>query len=228
MNSATISCDIISSTALSAEDRSLLVTKLNSLITLFSETFADYGFFGRVTKGDYIECAIKSPEKALRIALLIKFYIKSLNIFSSGKRDKRVKYFKAYGARIAVAVAELTALDPGKNLIDGEAIYLSGRTLQNKETYNKEKIIIKNTLYFLSKDYKETGIYATLFFLLDTLLAKCSSKQSEVVYHKLMGKSEEEICQILNKKQSTINQHSTAAGWNAIDLSVKYFERNIK
>jgi hypothetical protein len=43
----------------------------------------------------------------------------------------------------------------------------------------------------------------------------------------LLGKSEEEIKNILKKSQSTINQHSTTAGWNAIENTIKYFERII-
>ena len=40
-------------------------------------------------------------------------------------------------------------------VIDGEAIYYSGRKIsEERPTYNKERIVIKNTLFFNSGDEK--------------------------------------------------------------------------
>ena len=64
--------------------------------------------------------------------------------------------------------------------------------------------------------------------LLDVLLSKLTARQSEIVYLKLMGHSETDIATMLNVSQSVINQHSTAAGWNAIEKAVNYFYQVIK
>jgi len=60
------------------------------------------------------------------------------------------------------------------------------------------------------------------------LLSKCSAKQSEVLYYKLLNYTEKEISERLKKSQSTISQHSTAAGWIAIEKALYYFENNLK
>ena len=226
-NRATISCDIVSSTALSAESRDILSIKLKELLTDLTRHFENQGFYGRILKGDYIEGALDSPEVALRVALLIKTFVRSLELPPPRYQNKRFKYFKEHGVRIAIAVAPLENYQPLKGVMDGEAIYLSGRALNRKDTHDKQKIIIKKTLYFLSTDHAIQDLYETILEMLDVILARCSAKQCEVVFYKLLNKSEVEIAKILKKNQSTINQHSTAAGWNAIERAVSYFEENV-
>jgi hypothetical protein len=168
-----------------------------------------------------------SPVYALRIALLLKTFVKSIELSNKYIGDKRIKYFKEYGIRLAVAVAPLSVLDSEKGIIDGEAIYLSGRAIKEMSTSNKQKIVIKNSMFFCSPDQHEQDKYDAIFSLLDTIISKCSPKQCEVLYFKLLGLNEKEISRKLNRYQSTISQHSTAIGWNSIEKTVIYFENNI-
>jgi len=124
-------------------------------------------------------------------------------------------------------VAPLSTLDQRKGVIDGEAIYLSGRKIKQLSTSDKQKIIIKSTLFFCSANADWNTRYEVIFSLLDVLLSKCSAKQSEVLHLKLRGLSESEISKRLKKSQSTISQHSTAAGWASIEKAVDLFEREI-
>ncbi|MGV8095156.1 MAG: hypothetical protein AB2L24_25160 [Mangrovibacterium sp.] len=227
MNNAAISADIISSSVLSQDDKKVLRDCILQLIGELSNKYKDEKFLGRIVQGDYIECAIQNPRHALRIALLLKTFIKSLELPQKGLGDKRIRYFKEYGVRLAVAVAPLVILDPREGIIDGEAIYMSGRTIKNMSTSDKQKIIIKNTMFFKSTDDEEQERFDTIFSLLDKIIAGCSGKQCEILYHKLSGLSEKEISKKLNKNQSTISQHSTAAGWQAIEKTVNYFENHI-
>ncbi|MCK5137843.1 MAG: RNA polymerase subunit sigma-70 [Bacteroidales bacterium] len=227
MNKATISADIISFTSLKEKDKRRIEVKVKELILLLTEKYETDSFFGRIVQGDYIECALESPIKSLRIALIFKTYIKSLGLKESGENNKRFKYFKEHAIRLALAVAPLTTLDSEKGIIDGEAIYLSGRAIKSFSTSNKQKIVIKNTLFYYSHNSQEQEKYNTIFSLLDTIIAGCSGKQCEVIYYKLLGYSEKEISQKLDKSQSTISQHSTAAGWQSIEKSVNYFEKDI-
>ena len=227
MNKATISADIISFTSLNEKDKRQIEAKIKELLLLLTEKYKTDSFFGRIMKGDYIECALESPIKVLRIALILKTYIKSLSIQESKDNYKRLKYFKEHAIRLAIAVAPLTTLDSERGIIDGEAIYLSGRALKGYSTSNKQKIVIKNTIFFYSNNYQEQEKFNTIFSLLDTIIARCSGKQCEVIYYKLLGYNEKEISKILDKFQSTISQHSTAAGWQSIIKSVNYFEKSI-
>jgi hypothetical protein len=228
MNRATLSADVISYTALTENEKRKLESAIVGLLNELSVRYADQSFFGRLVQGDYIECAMQSPKYALRIALLIKTFVKSFGIDRKVITNSRLKYFFEYGVRLAVAVAPLEKLDRENGIIDGEAIYLSGRAIKNQSTSDKQKIIIKNTLFFCSPDKELTEQFDTLFALLDTLLSTCSAKQSQILYFKLLDLSEKEISEKLKKSQSTISQHSTAAGWLAIDKAVRYFENTIK
>ncbi|MEF8811008.1 MAG: hypothetical protein V5A47_08815 [Bacteroidales bacterium] len=227
MNYGTISGDIISSTSLSGNDKRRLEKGITGLFEDLTNRYAAAGFYARLVQGDHVECAMSAPEFVLRLALIIKTYIKSLELPKDEPRDKRIERFKEHGLRLAAAVAPLDTLDRKAGIIDGEAIELSGRAIKNMDTSDKQKVIIKDTMFFCSPDKGTEEQFAPVFALLDVLLSKCSAKQCRVIYYKLLGYNEGEIAKILKKYQSTINQHSTAAGWHAIEKSVKYFESQI-
>lgn len=227
MDYATISADVISYTSLSETEKRKLESGIKQLLSDLSERFRKQSFYGRLVQGDYIECAVDDPKYSLRIALLLKTYIKSIDLEIIKSNKSKLKYFFEHGVRLAVAVAPLTKLDPVNGVIDGEAIYLSGRTIKNYSTSDKQKIVIKNTMFFCSPDSKLEDQFDTLFSLLDTIISKCSAKQSEVVFYKLWSLSEKDIAERLNKYQSTISQHSTAAGWLSIEKAIHLFENTI-
>ena len=228
MNYATISADVISYTSLLEKEKRELEPGIKDLIYELTKDYERDSFYGRLVQGDYIECALKSPKHALRIALLLKTYIKTFEFNREKRTQNRLKYFNEHGVRLAVAIAPLEKLDPQSGIIDGEAIYLSGRAIKNLSTSDKQKIVIKNTMFFCSPDKTIQEQFDALFSLLDTIISKCSAKQSAVLYYKLLKLSEKEISQKLNKTQSTISQHSTAAGWLSIEKAVIYFENAIQ
>lgn len=228
MNYATISADVISYTLLTNSEKRRLETEIRKLLDKLTFEYHKQKFYGRLIQGDYIECAMKSPKYALRIALILKTFVKSLDFDLSTKRKIRLKHFTDHGIRLSVAVAPLSELNPKKGIIDGEAIYMSGRSIKRISTSNKQKIVIKNSMFFCSNNTKLQRIMDVTFSLADTIISKYSAKQSEVIFHKLFHKNESEIGAMLNKSQSTISQHSTAAGWISIEKAINYFEKTIK
>lgn len=229
MNCTTISADIISYTSLTDNTKRMIETNIKQLLSDLSEKYSQQGFYGRMVQGDFIECAMNSPTYGLRTALLLKTYIKSLKIENNKKNEStRIKYFKEHAIRIAVAVAPLSVLKKEEGIIDGKAIYMSGRAIKDMTTSDKQKIVIKNTMYFCNEIEELQENFETIFSLLDTIISKCSGKQSEVLYLKLLGMNEKEISKKLLRLQSTISQHSSAAGWNAIEKSVNYYEKYIR
>ena len=118
----------------------------------------------------------------------------------------------------------MRTVDSTRGILDGEAIYLSGRKLDNKRSSNKEKIVIKNTMFFESAD-TNSEYCAVLVELLDVLLRNITARQAEVMYYKLLSFNELQIANKMGIKQATVNQHSTAAGWNAIEHTLNYFEQ---
>ncbi len=226
MKYSVISGDIVSSTSLNSEDRKFVEEKLKDLL---KDLKSEFNVYARLIKGDYLECVVSKPEEGLRIALAIKSYVKAIPVeIKNYKGDKkRARQFKTHGIRLAIGYGELSRYKPEEGIIDGEAIYFSGREISGTSTYNKERIVIKNTLFFTSKDEALNRNFQPLLALLDVLISKATSRQCEVLYLKLMDHQEEEIAQQLGIGQSAVNQHSTSVGWNAIEEAVNYFNEVI-
>ncbi|OAD91987.1 fumarate hydratase [Aequorivita soesokkakensis] len=223
MKYSVISGDIVSSTSLNSEDKKFVEENLKILLTDLKQEF---NVFGRIIKGDYLECVVPNPKEGLQVALAIKSFVKAIpvEIKKYKSEDNRVKQFKTHGIRLAIGYGELSRYKPEEGIIDGEAIYFSGREISGETTYNKERIVIKNTMFFASKSEDLNENLKPLLALLDVLLSKATSRQCEVLYLKLMNNPEDEIAKRLGIGQSAVNQHSTSVGWNAIEEAVNYFK----
>jgi hypothetical protein len=225
VNYSVISGDIISSTSLGSKDKQLLEAHLEQLLNDLQKYFKSYG---RLLKGDYLECVIPNAAEALQACLAIKSYVKTITIsVATSKSESRAKLFKEYGVRLAIGYGTLDRYEPENGVIDGEAIYLSGRTINTKSTYDKERIVIKNTLFFASKDEAMNKKWTAILELLDVLFTKATQRQCEVVYLKLLGYNEDAISKKLGIDQSVVNRHSTNVGWNAIETAVTYFKESL-
>ena len=209
---ATISADIISSTALSVDEIIKVKQQLGGLFERLEKMYP--GFWGRIIKGDSIECVILEPKYALRIALLIKSFLKSLDI--DGNEEKR--FFQLYALRTAIGIGTMRLIDREHDIMDGEAIYLSGRKLEEMGS------LIKGTLQIASTSNEKDALHA-IGVLADAIVNNATQRQSQVIFYKLLGNNEHEIADILNIKQSGVNQRSTSAQWYAIDTAVNYFEQ---
>ena len=226
MNKATISGDIIAYTSLSISDKNTIETAIRQLFKDLKENFDVYS---RIIKGDYIECYIPNPKYALRVALIIKSSIKSVTPDNNEVSNRRIEVYKTHGVRLAIGIGEIDRLDLDEGIIDGDAIYFSGRLIRDtKATSDKERIVIKNTLFIKTINEQFDREMEPLFALLDVLMSKATAKQSSVFYLKLLGKNEEEIAKTLSLYQSTVNKHSTNLGWNAIDKSLQFFEKEVE
>lgn len=227
MNRATISADIVSSTELTPCALSQLQNEIEVFVEQIEKEYEDT--WGRLSKGDSVEIYIGNPQNSLRIALLLKAMIKKFKVDTdcAGQNvdKKRLSMFKTYGVRIAIAVGEMRIADKRTNMLDGEAIYASGRAIERQRTSNKSKIVIKNTLFFDSSDAKLAQQINAYMGFLDILFKRASERQCEVIYYRLLGMSEIEISQKMGIKQPAVNQHSTSFGWNAVEQLLKYYEQ---
>lgn len=216
---ATISADIVSSTSLSVLD----LTHLQSVIRQFLDELSvksQNEDWGRLFKGDSVEIFLSNPHKVLRTALLLKALVKKTFVESNVEAKRSL--FKKFGIRIAIGVGEMRVADKDRDVLDGEAIYYSGRAL---EKGTKEGLSVKRSMYFACKDSLFSEQMDVMLGLLDMLLKEATSKQCEVLYYKLLGMNEVEIAEKLGVVQSVVNQHGNAIGWNAIESAVKYFEK---
>lgn len=214
---ATLSADIVKPTSFSANDTFRLRKYLQSFIDNNLAKGTDC--WGRIIKGDGLELVETDPNNILRLALMLKCYVRFF-----APEDNSDKDFKRYGIRIAISVGELRINDKEQGIIDGEAIYHSGRGLYELSESRTD------TLLFVSDTPALSGI-EVICSLIDAILNQTTARQCEILYYKLLGYNESKIAEILNIKQSTVNQHAAAASWNAIAKAVNYFENypfNIK
>lgn len=223
MKYSVISGDVVSSTSLTNEDRKLVEERLKILL---QDLKKEFNVYGRIIKGDYLECVVPNASKGLQVALAIKSFVKAIPVQVKAYKttDNRLKQFKIHGIRLAIGYGDLSRYKPEEGIIDGDAIYFSGREISGETTYNKERIVIKNTLFFTSRNEDLNKNFQPLLALLDVLISKATSRQCEVLYLKLMNNQEEEIAKRLGIGQSAVNQHSTSVGWNAIEEAVNYFK----
>ena len=219
MAQATISADIVSSTALSVEELTLLQSEIRQFLENLSEKSQGKNW-GRLFKGDSVEIFLYNPKEALRVALLLKSLVKKASVAKT-KNDKQ-ELFKRFGVRLAIGIGEMRMADKEHDILDGEAIYYSGRLLEKS---TEEKQTIKRSMFFACKTPVLTEQMDVILGLLDALLKEATPRQSEILYYKLFGKNEEEIAEILRIKQSAVNQRSNSAGWKAIESAVNYFEK---
>lgn len=223
---ATISADIIASTSLDSKEIATLTLYIQQLLQHIEEYLSGKDrIYSRLILGDYIECLINKPKDALRVALILKTGIKSFHL---EKKTERVsanrKLFQSYGIRVAIGIGQMNTELIEKDILNGDAISRSGRLIAEQRTSNKEKIVIKNTLFIDSPNAVLNNTFTVILGLMDELLNKATGKQSEIIFLKLFGLNEEEISRKLNIGQSSVNQQSRAAGWNAIEQAVKYYE----
>lgn len=224
MKRAVISGDIVAFTSLSNELKEFLEKRLQALTKKLEPR---YNTYARLIKGDFLECVVPNPEDALVVALLIKSWVKAVPI-QAKKKDKRIRYFETYGIRLAIGYGTLDRFDREKDTIDGEAIYMSGRKINEEGTHGKERITIKKTLFFVSADDPLNKAMEPLMALVDHTMNKATAKQCEVLHYKLLGDSEAKISRTLGISQPVVNQHSTSVGWSAIEKAVDYFHQRIK
>jgi hypothetical protein len=209
---ATISADIVSSTSLSLESTIELKQKIGQLLKLLENKYTN--FWGRQIKGDYIECFIPNVADSFRIALIIKSYIKSLSL----PEIKLNKDFQTYGIRISIGMGATRLIDRNEDILDREAIYLSGRAIENM-TLNKGTISISVNNFLLSSELNLIAL------LTDALVNNATKKQCEVLFYKLLAMKEEDIAKKLGISQPTVNSHSSSAKWYCIEEALKYFEK---
>ncbi len=220
MVQATISADIVSSTSLSVEELALLQSEIRLFLERLSEKSQGKNW-GRLFKGDSVEIFMRDPHEALRTALLLKTLVKKTFSWKKDTNAKR-ELFRKYGVRLAIGIGEMRTADQKQDILDGEAIYYSGRLL---EKATKEKAIIKRSMLFESSDSLMTEELNMMLGMLDVMLRNATSRQNEILYYKLLGKKEKEIASLLNIRQHSVNQQSNSVGWNAIESAVKYFEK---
>lgn len=209
---ATISADIVRSTSLKTED---LIALRNCLKELLDDFEKDYpGFWARIVRGDSIECVVPEYRYSLRIAILIKLFVK----MQVGAYECH-ELLQRYGIRLSIGIADIGYADKTEDIINGPAIYLSGRNLDEITRRGLYTVMEVGDVPKALSDVMDS--YAAL---LGNLVDSYSAKQAAVVFYKLLGFKEVDISKRLGIYQSAVNMRSTSAQWGLLNTAIKDFE----
>ena len=210
---ATISADIVRSTSMNTEDLIVLRNRLRDLFQDFEEDYP--GFWARIVRGDSIECVVPNYNDALRIAILIKLYVKMrVSEFECSEMLQR------YGIRFSIGVADIKYADKKEDIINGPAIYLSGRNLD--EISRRENIM---TAFEIGQAPKPlSNLLDSYVAMVSGIVDSYSAKQAEVVFLKLLGFKEMEISERVGISQSSVNTRAANAQWGLLNTAIKDFE----
>lgn len=209
---ATISADIVRSTSLETKALIVLRKRLRLLLDDFEKDFD--GLWGRIVKGDSIECVVPEYRYALRIAILIKLFVKmQVDGFECHEMLKR------HGIRFSIGIADIDYADKNEDIINGPAIYLSGRNL---DRISKKGIFTVFEIEAVEPSFN--NIFDSYVALLGNLVDSYSAKQAEVVFYKLLGFKEVEIGERIGIYQSSVNMRATSAQWRLLNTAIEDFE----
>lgn len=208
-----IAADVIDSTSLCRVDLLRLSDEVGKCFA-DAKYYASIQFWGRLVKGDSIECCFQEPYMTLRLALLIKCRIKAW----AGYLDCS-EALQNQGIRFSIGVGRMRIVDPQIDIMDGEAIYIAGRNL-NKIAGTSSTSVFG----FDADDRNLTKLLNINIALLDDLINSLSAKQSAVIYHMLLGRNQTEIAKILFISQSSVNSRAQKAGWRLISEALRVYE----
>ena len=169
---ATISADIVRSTSMLTDDMIILRNRLKGLLEDLGNDYP--GFWARIVRGDSIECFVPEYKYALRIAILIKLFVK---MEVSGLECHEL--LLRYGIRFSIGIADVKYADKKEDIINGPAIYISGRNLD--ELSRKDNIYTAFEIDAAPKSF--SNLMDSYVALLSNLVDSYSAKQAEVIFY---------------------------------------------
>lgn len=210
---ATISADIVRSTSLETADLLKLRRGLQGFIDDLEKDIP--GFWARIVRGDSLECVVPDYRVSLRIAILLKLFVKMrVAEFDCSQMLQR------YGIRFSIAAGELKYADKDEDIIDGPSIYLSGRNLDEISRKGGRMAIFEVE----GEPRSLSSILDSYVALVSDLVDSYSAKQSAVIFYKLLGFKEVEISERLGIYQSSVNVRATNAQWSLLNRAIRDFE----
>lgn len=195
---AVITGDLVKSSHLEAGLREKLLQSAREWYLQTSGN-AKAGWFD-VFRGDSIQALVLSPEDALELALELKFKINLQTPSESGPMAD---------IRCAVGIGAIEHFQENIKEMDGEALRLSGKTLDGMRT--GQHICIRTPWEDLNG---ELEVYASA---LDYLINSWTLSQREVIYYQLKRMKQTQIAEKLSVSQSAVNQRLKSAGWHLVN-----------
>lgn len=198
-NYAVITGDVVHSSLLNAPDRIRLLQVLKGLFseieTFLGEDKVRFPF--EIFRGDSFQLTLSDLKSAFDVMVLIRTGL---------KKEFILPVKSSIDAKIAIGIGtidDISSSASGEN--DGEAYRFSGNELDNLNKGHRRLSIVTSN----STLNDELAAYCVL---LDQIFLKISSKQAETIFWYTIGKTQFEIAQLLNIRQSSVNDRLNSGG----------------
>lgn len=201
---AILSADLINSSGISMEERKILYQKVQEAFTALEKL---YDFTYERVKGDEYQLKTNKLTDILRVAILLKLWVKSISI---GKKSYKPDI------RISIGIGKVEIEESRLSESDGEAYTLSGRTLSSLKQNKKSFEIISHSTY------KNEFILLSSF--INYYFSSLTASQCLVLYYKVLNITETKIANLLNISQPTINRHAKSGDFNTLNELIQFFE----
>lgn len=193
------------------EDWVELVTNIKAVLCKLDDRYA--GFWGRIVKGDSIECILDHPEDAFEVALILKTFVKAYSpreMYSNGKTSK-------LGLKIAIGFGSMNTIDRRQDIMDGDAIYRSGRALNDWTGWSKYAFMVSMENEQLQHPCQ------LIMALINHNINAATPRQCETLYLQLMEGKEKKVSELLGISFQGVYKNLSAIGWTHIKSSLDYF-----
>jgi hypothetical protein len=220
-----ITGDIVGSRKVDPATREKLLHDLEAFLAQLQKTWINsYETY----RGDSLQCAARSPHLSLRIAVMIRAYLRSYVPLPTEQKPREKEqgskgYFSTdYDIRLGIGLGKVEFMRENKITgSDGDAFRFSGEALEELMPTGQ-----RMALRSFDKTFDEQMEPAIA--LLDALIQKWTQNQAELVLYKLQDKKEEEIATLLEISQSAVNQRTRTAQWHAVEKLVIHFEKTVE
>jgi hypothetical protein len=193
---AVLTCDIIESSLLSADELKEYQQKIESLgderILILPQFY----------RGDSFQLATR-PIDALEIAVKIRIEMKRIH--------------ERNDVRVSVGIGQVSTLNENVLFSTGSAFEISGKNLDTLKS-RKLNLLIQTEDPFLN-DELETNCYFA-----DTIINGFTKIQSNIIFYKLQGMDQAGIANILHISQPAVSKSLKTANWHTIERFLKRFK----
>lgn len=197
-----ITGDLINSSDLNSEQKSLLKLKLGHFTENNPEILLPFQFY----RGDSFQLMVLK-EKAARIAVMIEAIV-----------------FSTTGtwARLSIGIGSVSRISPGNVLqSEGEAFQLSGHQMDKmKEEGRLLKIALNNSRF--------QPILSATFHLAESIILGWKPGQAAIIAQIPFTKTQKEIAEKLNISGAAVSKAVKASNWSSIENFLNGYEQTIK
>lgn len=205
MNVAVLTGDLVESTQLDEQLREQIEEQVQLILenyhdeTLFKES-ANYFFY----RGDSLQIVLKNQSISLYVALLLRLAVKKISTSD---------------IRFAIGIGQIEVNTGAINQSTGSAFLYSGKSL---DEIGDERLVFKSSSEYLNDQMNIS------FRLLETIIARWSLEMSEAVFYQLMGLTQKETAQKLNRSPVAISKRLQSAHYEEVKLFLDYYENLIR